>query len=87
MQSKQLAEGKASAELLEREAEAYQNLRNAEVIAKVAQKNADITQIEGQAEKELQPVLAQRRLFQYLNAKLDVIRSLAVNNNFKIFGD
>jgi hypothetical protein len=32
-------------------------------------------------------VLASRRLYEYLNTKLEVIRALAKNPNFKVFGD
>lgn len=54
--------------------------------ATVAFKNADTVKIEGNAEGELKAVLASRRLYAYLNDRLNVIRALAHNKNVKIFG-
>jgi len=53
----------------------------------VAEKNAEAIKIEGQAEGELSKVLGLRRLYEYLNAKLDVVRSIGRNPNLKIFGN
>ena len=52
----------------------------------MAEKNAETIKIEGNAEAELKPVLASRRLYEYLNHKLDVIKALGGNPNFRIFG-
>lgn len=41
---------------------------------KVAERNAEAIKIEGQAEAELNKVLSLRRLYEYLNKKLDVVR-------------
>lgn len=53
----------------------------------VAEKNAEATKIEGQAEAELTKVLGLRRLYEYLNSKLEVIKSMGKNANLKIFGN
>lgn len=53
----------------------------------VANKIADVIKIEGTAEGELAKVLAQRRLYEYLLAKLDVIKGMGSNKHLKIFGN
>lgn len=40
----------------------------------MAEKNAEAIKIEGQAEGELSKVLGLRRLYEYLNQKLEVIK-------------
>jgi hypothetical protein len=52
----------------------------------VADKNAEVTKIEGNAESELKSVLGLRRVYEYLNAKLDVVKSMGQNANLMIFG-
>ena len=52
----------------------------------VAQKNAEAVKIEGQGESDLKGVLGLRRLYQFLNTKLEVIRQMALNPSLKIFG-
>ncbi len=59
----------------------------AEQESKVAEKNADSIKIEGQAEGELSKVLSLRRLYEYLNKKLDVVKQIGLNPNLKIFGN
>ena len=86
LESKLTAQGKAEAEVIKVEGSAYANLKIAEQMLKVADKNAEITKIEGSAEAELQRVLGSRRLYQFMNAKLDAIRALGQNINLKIFG-
>jgi hypothetical protein len=53
----------------------------------VAEKNAQAIKITGTAEGELQKVLSLRRLFEFLNAKLEVISALGRNPNLKIYGN
>ena len=81
------AQGYAEAKMVEVDASNYSNLKAAEVISQVAEKNADTLRIEGNGEAELKAVLANRRLYEYLNSKLDIIKSLARNPNFKLFGN
>ncbi len=52
----------------------------------VAQKNADAVRVEGQGEEALKGVLSLRRLYTFLNRKLDVIREMGLNKDLKIFG-
>jgi len=52
----------------------------------VAQKTAESVKIEGKGEADLKNVLGLRRLYQFLNKKLDVIGQMADNKNLKIFG-
>jgi hypothetical protein len=49
--------------------------------------NADVTKMEGQTEAELVKVLASRRQYEYLNAKLASIEAMGNNPNLKIFGN
>lgn len=53
----------------------------------MAEKNAESIKIEGQAEGELNKVLSLRRLYEYLNKKLDIVRQIGYNPNLKIFGN
>lgn len=53
----------------------------------MAEKNAEAIRVEGQAEGELSKVLGLRRFYEYLNAKLDVIKQIGLNPNLKIFGN
>lgn len=57
------------------------------MISEVAEKNAETIKVEGGAEAELKVVLGSRRLYEYLNHKLNVIKALGNNPNFKIFGN
>jgi hypothetical protein len=52
----------------------------------VSQKNAEAVKIEGQGEADLKGVLGLRRLYQFLNTKLEVIRRMSFNPNLMIFG-
>ena len=81
------ADGIAEAHILKAQADAYQEKKNAEVISEVSEKNAETIKVEGGAESELRAVLNSRRLYEYLNHKLDVIRALGSNPNFKIYGN
>ena len=43
--------------------------------------------MQGNAEKEIAPVLENKRKYEYLHAKLDAIESMGENANLKIFGN
>lgn len=87
LQAKQLAEGLAEAEITNVTADN----RAKEIIATqeniVAEKNAESIKIEGSAEGELTKVLGLRRLYEFLNAKLEVIKAMGKNPNLKIYGN
>ena len=59
----------------------------AEVVSKVADKNVESLNTEGSGEAEIAKVLASRRLYEYLTNKLNVVKAIAENKNFKIFGN
>lgn len=86
-QAKLRAEGQAEANTITIEADNYCNKKVAEQQNFVADMNADVTKMEGQTEAELAKVLASRRQFEYLNAKLDSILAMGNNPNLKIFGN
>ena len=86
LQSKMTAEGEAEARLTTAKAEGACQRIEAEQQSIVAQKNADSLKIEGQGEADLKAVLGLRRLYQYLNTKLEVIKQMSYNPNLKIFG-
>ncbi len=67
------AEGEAEAKLTQIKAEAQCQTILAETESTVAQKNAEAIQITGKGEADLKGVLGLRRLYQFLNNKLDVI--------------
>jgi len=56
-------------------------------MSKVADMNAEVIKLEGNAEAELVKVLASRRQYEYLNAKLDTLGAMGSNKNLKIFGN
>ena len=58
----------------------------AETESIVALKNAEAVKIQGQNESDLKAVLGLRRLYSFLNSKLEVIRHMSQNPNLKIFG-
>jgi hypothetical protein len=86
LQSKNLAEGEAEAKLTLVKADGQCEKVKAEQDNIVAQKNAEAVKIEGQGEADLKGVLGLRRLYQFLNTKLDVVRQMGLNPNLKIFG-
>lgn len=85
-QAKMQAEGEALAKVTTALAEGDCQKIQAETQNIVAQKNAESIKIEGAAEGELKGVLGFRRLYQYLNSKLEVIKQMGSNPNLKIFG-
>eukprot|EP00347_Sterkiella_histriomuscorum_P018054 403346966 len=87
LQAKLLAQGLAEADTTSIHAENQSKLILAEQENKVAEKNAEAIKIEGIAEGELQKVLSLRRLYEYLNKKLDVVRQIGQNPNLKIYGN
>ena len=56
-------------------------------MSQVAEKNAEAVKVEGQAEGELSKVLGSRRLYEYLNTKLKIVKAMGFNPNLKIFGN
>ena len=56
-------------------------------MSKVAEMNAEVTRMEGQTEAELAKVLANRRQYEYMNAKLEAFKAIGENSNLKIFGN
>ena len=87
LESKLSADGEAEVKTIEVESRNYCEKTLAEQESKVAEMNAEVTRIEGETENQLQKVLANRRLYEFLNAKLIAMESLADNPNVKIFGD
>ncbi|CDW78952.1 UNKNOWN [Stylonychia lemnae] len=87
LQAKLLAQGLAEAQTTQVSAENQSKLILAEQESKVAEKNSDAIKIEGQAEGELSKVLGLRRLYEYLNKKLDIVKQMGQNPNLKIFGN
>jgi len=49
------------------------------MMSKVAEMNAEVTKLEGTTEAELVKVLANRRQYEYLNAKLEAISCMGDN--------
>ena len=52
----------------------------------MATKNAESVKIQGHGESELKNVLGLRRLYTYLDSKLEVIRHMSMNPTVKIIG-
>lgn len=84
--SKAEAEGKAEAELIEVEATNECNIKLAEKMLEVSQIKAQTIETVGQGEQQISKVIASRRKYEHLNAKLDVIKSFKNNPNLRIFG-
>jgi len=87
LQAKLRAEGKAECNTIRVDAENFCSKKMAEQKSLVADMNAEVTKLEGNTEKDLAVVLASRRTYEYLNAKLDAIVSMGNNPNLKIFGN
>lgn len=81
------ADGAAKAKTKLAKADCYVLKKNAEAQLKAASKVADEITVRGRAEAELAKNLASRRRYEYLMAKLSVIRELALNNSLTILGD
>mmetsp|Transcript_3252 Transcript_3252/g.3206 ORF Transcript_3252/g.3206 Transcript_3252/m.3206 type:complete len:209 (+) Transcript_3252:560-1186(+) len=73
LQAQLQAKGKAECNTIRVDAENYCNLTMAQTESEVADLKAKVTHLEGNAEKELANVLACRRQYEYLHAKLDAI--------------
>jgi len=86
LEAKLQAEGQAEAILTKVKADGTCVKTQAEVDNTVSGKNAEAIKIEGQGEADLKSVLGLRRLYQYLNTKLNVLKVMSTNPNFKIFG-
>jgi len=79
--------GNSEAKLIVVEAE---NSKDQVIAAKkneVSEMRAEQTSIQGKGESQVAQVMASRRKYEYLNSKLDVIKSIRDNKNVKIFGD
>ena len=87
IEKKQLAIGRAEAELIKAENDAWCLKKRAEVENEVAAMKAEQIQEEAKVEVEIAKVLTSRRKYEYLGKKLEVIRSLGQNPNIKIFGN
>ena len=85
-QAKVRAEGEAEAKITSVKAEGECTKIQAEQQNLVAARNAEAVKIEGQGEADLKGVLGLRRVYQYLNQKLEVLRQMSLNPNLKIFG-
>lgn len=81
------AEGEAEVNTIKVEADNYSQKKIADQMSKVAEMNAEVTKLEGQTEAELAKVLANRRQYELLNAKLEAISAMGDNENLKIFGN
>lgn len=86
IQAKMQAEGEAEAKLTLIKAEGQCEKTKAGMDNIVANRNSEAVKIEGQGESDLKGVLGLRRLYQFLNTKLEVIRQMSLNPNLKIFG-
>lgn len=85
-QAKTLAEGEAEAKLTGVKALGECMKVKAETDNVAASKNAESVKIEGEGEAALKGVLGLRRLYQFLNKKLEVVTQMGLNPNLKIFG-
>jgi hypothetical protein len=56
-------------------------------MAEIAQLKADTVDVIGQGEGQIAKVMAARRKYEHLNAKLKVIESFKDNANLKVFGN
>lgn len=81
------AEGTSEAEKIRGNNDAYCQTKLAEQMAAVADKNSESIKIEGDAESQLTSVLKQRREYEYLYKKLEVVKAIGRNSNVKIFGN
>lgn len=61
--------------------------KKAETEKKVAEYKAQEIQVTGAAEAKLAKLLVNRRNFQIQMQKLEMIKRLAANKNFKVFGN
>jgi hypothetical protein len=87
LKSKLNASGEAEAKLTAVQADGACTKVLAETESIVALKNAEAVKIQGQGENDLKGVLGLRRLYQFLNTKLEIIRGMSQNPNLKIFGN
>ena len=86
LRAKLNAQGLAEAKLTQVQAEGQCAKILAETENIVATKNAESVKIQGQGESELKNVLGLRRLYTFLDSKLEVIRHMSMNPNVKIIG-
>ena len=86
LKSKLNAQGEAEAKLTQVQADGQCTKVTAETESIVALKNAEAIKIQGENEASLKSVLGLRRLYAFLNSKLEVIRQMSQNPNLKIIG-
>lgn len=86
LKSKLNAQGEAEAKLTQVQADGQCTKVMAETESVVALKNAEAIKIMGEGEAALKNVLGLRRLYTFLNSKLEVIRQMSQNPNLKIIG-
>lgn len=87
IQEKISAEGEAESKNITTDALNYSEKRIATQMEQNADMNAEVTKLEGNVEAELAKVLASRRQYEYLNSKLEILKTLSNNPNLKVFGN
>jgi hypothetical protein len=87
IEKKLLATGRAEADLVKAENEAWCLKKRAEVENQISSMKAEQIQEEAKVEAEIAKVLSSRRKYEYLTEKLKVIQNLGNNPNVKIFGN
>lgn len=81
------ARGQAEAELLEVSAKNECNMKIAAKMLEVSRVKAQTIETVGSGEASIAKVMAARRKYEHLHAKLEVIKGFKTNRNLKIFGD
>ena len=87
LESTDVAKGRSEASLVEIEAKNTCDKMMASKMFEVAQLKADTISTIGQGEGQIQKVMASRRKYEHLNAKMEVLDSFKNNKNLKIFGN
>ena len=79
--------GLAEAEKIEIQAKNESNKKIAQKMLDISQMKSDTIDTIGNGETAIAKVMASRRKYEHLNAKLDVIKAFKGNKNLKIFGN
>ena len=79
--------GLAEASRIEIQAKNESNKKIAQKMNEISQIKADTIETIGNGEAAISKVMASRRKYEHLNAKLDVIKAFKTNKNLKIFGN
>lgn len=85
--SRDEANGQAEAALLGVEAKNECNMKLAAKMLEVSEVKSQTIEIIGTGESQISKVMASRRKYEHLDAKLNVIKAFKSNPNLKIFGD